>query len=153
LSIRKSAIAAIGAFPDSTSQRAWSKIRAHKKEGDLEMSFIFRTVFWLSLAIVLIPPEVRLGGGETADFDAVDLGREIGHAGTALWSLGAAALDTCETNPGLCKATADLWATTLRTGGALAADAQNQLEKSALPAIAPAGDEPRPKPKIQARVE
>jgi hypothetical protein len=105
------------------------------------MGFIFRTVFWLSLAIVLIPPEARLGG------------REIQSAGTALWSLGGSALNACETNPGLCKAATNLWTTTLRTTGELAADAQNQLEKSPPLALQGVEDEPRRSPKIQARVE
>ena len=117
------------------------------------MGFIFRTVFWLSLAIVIVPPQARLGGDDTADFQQVDVGLELQNAGATLWSLGTAALNACETNPGLCKAGADLWNTTLNTGGALAVDAQNEWEKLAPPPIELASVEPPAKGKIQARVE
>ena len=117
------------------------------------MGFIFRTVFWLGLAIVVIPPQARLGGGDTADFEHVDLGLELQHAGSTLWSLGASALNACETNPELCKAGVDLWNTTLRTGASFAGDVRNQWEKAPAAPAKLAGTEPRPKTKIQARVE
>jgi hypothetical protein len=110
------------------------------------MGFIFRTVFWLGLAMVILPPQARLGGDDTADFEQVDLGRELQNAGSTLWSLGVSALNTCDTNPGLCKAGVELWNTTVRTSTSLAGDAQNQWEKEAKA-------EPRAKAKIQARVE
>ena len=117
------------------------------------MGFIFRTVFWLGLAIVVVPPQARLGGADTADFEQVDLALELRNAGSTLWSLGASAFNTCESNPGLCKAGADLWNTTLRTSTSLAADAQKQLEKAPILADRLAEAEPYPKSKIQARVE
>lgn len=117
------------------------------------MGFVFRTIFWLSLAIVVVPPQARLGGGDTADFEQVDLGLELQQAGTTLWSWGEAALNACQTNPGLCKAGAELWTTTLRTSETLAADAQNEWEKAHPQAVRVAKAEPRSKAKIQARVE
>lgn len=117
------------------------------------MGFIFRTVFWLGLAIVVIPPKARLGGDDTADFEQVNVALELQNAGTTLWSLGASALNTCETNPGLCKAGVDLWQTTLTTGARLTDDVQNQWVKVPAAPVQLAEAEPRAKTKIQARVE
>ena len=98
------------------------------------MSFIFRTVFWLGLAIVILPPKARLGGGDTADFEHVDLGLEIQNAMAAVWAFGAGTLRSCETNPELCKAGSDLLNTSLSTGADLAGELQNQWEKPSAPA-------------------
>lgn len=117
------------------------------------MGFIFRTVFWLGLAIVVIPPKARLGGDDTADFEQVDVALELANAGRTLWSLGEGALNSCETNPGLCKAGTELWQTTLTTGAKLAGDVQNQWEKAAVEPVQLAEAKPRSKTKIQARVE
>src|SRR5262245_9172891 len=95
------------------------------------MGFVFRTVFWLGLAMVVIPPHARLGGDDTADFRHVDLGREIQNLTTTVWSVGNAAMQTCETNPGLCKAGQQLLDTTLETAQGLATEARNQWQKAA----------------------
>ena len=117
------------------------------------MGFIFRTVFWLGLAMVVIPPQARLGGDDTADFRNVDLGRELQNLTAGAWSLGTQALQTCDTNPGLCKAGQSLWATTVETASNLATDARNQLQKAAERPARIAANEPRVHKKIQARVE
>jgi hypothetical protein len=117
------------------------------------MGFILRTVFWLGLAVAILPPKARLGGADTADFDHVDIGIELQNATAAAWSFGASALRTCETNPQLCKAGNDLWKTTLATGTHLIAEMRNNLETQQVTQVAMAEPPARGKKKIQARVE
>jgi hypothetical protein len=117
------------------------------------MGFIFRTVFWLSLAIVIVPPQARLGGDDTADFENLDVAAELQNAGATLWGAAASTLNACETNPQLCKAGAELWKTTLQTSASLAQDAQTHLENMPEPPVQVAEAAPRAKGKIQARVE
>ena len=117
------------------------------------MGFILRAVFWLALAMVLIPPQNRLGGDDTADFRDVDVGLELHNAAYAAWTFGVKAMQTCDTNPELCKAGQDLLDTTLKTGANLATEVQNQWQKAADKPRQLAHNEPRPPKKIQARVE
>ena len=84
------------------------------------MGFIFRTIFWLSLAIVVVPPEARLGGHDTADFRNVDLEQEFHNAAFAAWSWTSNASVACDANPQLCHAAAGLWDATWKTAGNLA---------------------------------
>ncbi|MCE9521959.1 MAG: hypothetical protein K8S25_05940 [Alphaproteobacteria bacterium] len=117
------------------------------------MGFIFRAVFWLGLAVVILPPQARLGGDDTADFDHVDVGLEFQNAVNAAWSLGSNALRTCETNPELCKAGVELWNTTVKTGVGLAGEVQKQLQAPQAPPLKTAAIEHADMSKIQARVE
>ena len=72
------------------------------------MGVIFRSIFWLGLAVVILPPKERLGGADTADFGDVDIGFELHNAAYGLWSLGSQAASVCETNPQLCAAGSDI---------------------------------------------
>jgi hypothetical protein len=82
------------------------------------MTFIFRTIFWLALAIVVVPPPSRLGGRDVADFRDVDIELELHNAAWLAWSLASQTASACDTNPQLCKAGAKLW----ETGWATIAD-------------------------------
>jgi hypothetical protein len=84
------------------------------------MGFIFRTIFWLSLAVVAVPPSARLGGQDTADFRNVDLEQEFHNAAFAAWAWTAQASVSCDANPQLCHAATGLWDTTWKTVGNLA---------------------------------
>ncbi len=84
------------------------------------MSFIFRSVFWLALAIVVLPPEARIGGQEIADFRDVDIDYELHNAAYTAWSMASNAMEACEANPGLCEKAAKLWVTTWDTVGEIA---------------------------------
>lgn len=118
------------------------------------MGFIFRSIFWLALALVALPPEARLGGGEgEVDMREVDLGLELHNAVYAAWGFAVEAVSACDTNPELCKAAGSLWDTTVATATRLAGDAQERWDPAA-------GDETRlaeaaatGAKKIQARVE
>ncbi len=118
------------------------------------MGFIFRTIFWLSLALVALPPEARLGGGdETAEIRTADLARELANAADVVWSSTGQIMSTCETNPQLCKAGIDLVNTSL----AAAADTANHVAARLVsepekPLALAESLKPQTK-KIQARVE
>ena len=93
------------------------------------MSFIFRTIFWLALAIVVLPPQQRIGGQDTADFSEIDLEFELHNATYTAWSLATNALNACDGNPELCKASTELWQTTWATVARMAMTRQ-ELENS-----------------------
>jgi hypothetical protein len=118
------------------------------------MGFIFRTVFWLSVAMIIVPPQARLGGGEgDVDLRDIDLGYELHTAAYAAWGLVADAASACDANPELCKSATKLWDTTVKTaaglGGELTEHWKDAEEKSGKLAE---NAEKTPK-KIQARVE
>ena len=118
------------------------------------MGFIFRTIFWLGLALVALPPEARLGGGhDTAEFRNIDVAAQLKTVADAAWARADQLMSTCETNPQLCKAGADLVNTTL----ASAADAANgvavQLASAPDKPLADAESSKPRSQKIQARVE
>lgn len=91
------------------------------------MSFIFRTVFWLALAIVVVPPKARIGGQDVADFRDVDVELELHNAAYTAWSMVSSSVEACDANPQLCTAATDLWQTTWKTVGDLATYAPRNL--------------------------
>jgi len=114
------------------------------------MGFVFRSIFWLSLALVVVPPHARLGGDEEVELRDVDLGLELHDAAYALWGLTVQAAGACETNPELCTAAGDLADTAVKTATDFATDATARLSKKP---FEPAKIRAAPHKKIQARVE
>jgi hypothetical protein len=115
------------------------------------MSFIIRSIFWLALAVVALPPEARLGGGAgEVDMHDVDLGLELHNAAYAAWAFVTQAAKACDTNPELCTAAGDLVDTAVATATGLAAEVKENHHPAAQ--TAPGAHATRPK-KIQARVE
>lgn len=117
------------------------------------MGFVFRAVFWLALAVVILPPEARLGGDDTTELEHMDLGTAIAQAQDSAWAMGQAALNTCTHNPKLCDAGQQLVDTTFATATGVINDVENSVRS---------GDEhertvtkvaPHRTKKIQARVE
>lgn len=118
------------------------------------MGFIFRTIFWLGLATVIIPPQARLGGGAAdVDWQTVDMGQEIHGAAYALWGMGVEALSACDTNPELCKAAAGLWDTTVATAANLTSELDDRWRNREGVTVKLAENEHISPKKIQARVE
>lgn len=120
------------------------------------MGFIFRTIFWLGLALVVLPPQARLGaaGGDgDVAWQDINVGQELHNAAYAAWALGANAMSTCDTNPELCKTAASLWDTTVSTAANLTADANTRWNDAEEKPVILAENEPHPTKKIQARVE
>jgi hypothetical protein len=118
------------------------------------VSFIFRTIFWLSLALVALPPEARLGGGdETAEIRTADLANAALKAADTVWSSVTDIASTCKTNPQLCKAGADLVNTSLAAAADAANHAAAQLVSEPEKPLALAESLKPQTKKIQARVE
>ena len=120
------------------------------------MGFIFRTIFWLGLAVVVLPPHARLGGAASEDdvaWQDIDVGQELHNAAYAAWSLGVDAASACDTNPELCKTAANLWDTTVSTAANLTADVNGRWKDADAKAVKLAENELRAPKKIQARVE
>ena len=117
------------------------------------MGFFFRTVFWLALAMVVLPPQARLGGGETTDISTIDVGAALADAKDSAMAIGHAALNTCESNPGLCLAGQALWTDTVATVTHTVSDAEKQWQKPGEKPRRVAALTPSRTKKIQARVE
>ena len=117
------------------------------------MGFIFRSVFWLSLAVVLLPPKERLGGADTADFRDVDIGFELHNAAYSLWALGSQATSVCETNPQLCQAGSDLVTASFAAAKGVSAQVADRLGSVPVEPLAGAENAAEHSKKIHARVE
>jgi hypothetical protein len=118
------------------------------------MSFIVRTIFWLGLATVMLPPEARLGGGgDAAEFRNADLALEAHNMVYALWSASSKITSVCETNPQLCKAGGDLANATLAAATNLAGNVTDRLRSETAKPLATAENDKKASKKFQARVE
>jgi len=117
------------------------------------MGFLFRTVFWLAVAMVILPPEARLGGDEAPSLEQLDLDAAAAEARQAAWQIGQAALNTCDTNPELCKAGEALWDTTASTVAGVFTDVEKRWRKAEAEPQKLAAVAPQRSKKIQARVE
>jgi hypothetical protein len=114
------------------------------------MGFIFRTIFWLGLALVVVPPHARLGGDEEVEWRDIDLALELHNASYALWGLTVDAASACEINPELCKAAEGLIDTTMKTATALVTETAARRDEDPVETPKPAAHRAK---KIQARVE
>ncbi len=118
------------------------------------MGFIFRTIFWLGLALVALPPEARLGGGhDTAEFRNIDVAAQLKTVADAAWARADQIMSTCETNPQLCKAGVDLVNTSLAAATDMAEGMAVQLTSEPRKPLATAESVKPRSQKIQARVE
>jgi|GEM_PF-2308053 len=97
------------------------------------MGFIFRTIFWLSAASVIIPHDSRLGGEEVADFRNVDIEHELRAAVVTAWSLANSAAGACAENRELCDAAGRLWETTIDTAAEIMSQATKVEADAAQP--------------------
>lgn len=117
------------------------------------MGFIFRSVFWLGLAVVILPPQQRLGGADTADFRDIDVGLELHSAAYSLWAMGAQAGSVCDTNPQLCEAGADLLSASFAAAKGVSAQLADRFASVPEEPLAGAENAQSPSKKIHARVE
>jgi hypothetical protein len=83
------------------------------------MGFIFRTIFWLSAAAVILPPGSRIGGENLAEYRQIDIEHELRSAAFSAWTLAWSASDTCGDNPDLCQSVVALWNTGVETIAAI----------------------------------
>jgi hypothetical protein len=117
------------------------------------MGFIFRSVFWLALAVAILPPQARLGGDETVDMSEIDVGLELHNAAYSAWQFSTQIMSACEGNPQLCEAGARLWDTTVSTVNVLATEASETLQTRGEEPVRVAENNHARDRKIQARVE
>lgn len=117
------------------------------------MGFIFRTAFWLALAVVIVPPEARLGGDDATELEQMDVGTALAEARQAAWAIGDAALNTCTYNPKLCDTGRQLVDTTFATANNVIGGVENTMRSGKDPARERAKLTPHRTKKIQARVE
>lgn len=117
------------------------------------MGFIFRTIFWLGLAITILPPDARLGGDEEVAFKDIDIGLELHNVAYAVWAFGSQAVTACDTNPELCKAATGLADATWATATTISAGAAKTLENPPAETLKTAQASPHRSKKVQARVE
>lgn len=117
------------------------------------MSFIFRSVFWLALAMAILPPQARLGGDETVDMRDLDLGMELHNAAYSAWHFSTQIMSACEGNPQLCAAGERLWDTTVSTVTTLATEASETSQSRQEKPVRVAANHHARDGKIQARVE
>jgi hypothetical protein len=121
--------------------------------GVLPMGFIFRSVFWLALAMAILPPQARLGGDEAVDFRDVDVGLELHNAAYSAWQFSTQIMSSCESNPQLCAAGTRLWDTTVSTVTAIANETSETLQTREEEPVRVADNHHARSGKIQARVE
>ena len=118
------------------------------------MGFVLRAVFWLGLAMVILPPEARLGGSaDDVDIRDVDVGLELHNAIYSAWAMATQVASTCDTNPELCDAGTNLWKATVATTESLATEVQDGWQSAAFKPDENTRVKPKPVKKIQARVE
>ena len=117
------------------------------------MGFIFRSIFWLGLAMVILPPKARLGGTDTADFRDVDIGLELHTAAYSLWAFGSEAASVCDTNPQLCEAGADMLGASIAAAKGVGAQVAGHFATVVEEPLADAENAPAHSKKIHARVE
>ena len=132
-----------GTRPVHTPARIW----------ETPMGFIFRTAFWLALAVVIVPPEARLGGDDTSELEQLDVKAVIDEAGHAAWAISQSALNTCDHNPKLCEAGQQLVDTTFATANAVINDVKNTMRGGKEHPRLRTKSAPHRTKKIQARVE
>ena len=117
------------------------------------MGFIFRTVFWLALAVVIVPPKARLGGDEATELEQMDINMALAEAKQAAWAIGDAALNTCAHNPKLCETGQQLVDTTFATANGVMSDVENTMRGGKEQPRLRTKSTPHRTKKIQARVE
>ena len=78
------------------------------------MGFLFRLMFWVGVAVAIMPPEDR-PGADGAIASEAGLEERLRMAVFSVWALAADVSETCVRNPDLCAATQNLATTTMQT--------------------------------------
>jgi hypothetical protein len=92
------------------------------------MGFILRSVFWLGLASIIVPAQMRLGGDSHAtDGREATLNEQIHDTAYAMWGFASEVVKTCDSNPAFCDAGKNLITTVTDTGASLLHEAQTHF--------------------------
>jgi len=118
------------------------------------MGFILRSVFWLTLASLVVPAQMRLGyeGDATAGRD-VPLSEQVHDAAYAAWGFAVEVGKTCDTNPSLCAAGQNLISTVTDTGASLVQEVQARFIEPKNEHLADASTHAQQHKKFQDRIE
>jgi hypothetical protein len=118
------------------------------------MGFILRSVFWLTLASIIVPVEARLGyNNNGAPEREASLSEQAHDAAYAAWGFAVQVGKTCETNPSLCAAGQNLISTVSDTGASLLQEAQARLAAPKNTHLADASTHAQQHKKFQDRIE
>jgi hypothetical protein len=118
------------------------------------MGFILRSVFWLTLASIIVPVEARLGSdGNAARGREVPVAEQVHDAAYAAWGFAVQVGKTCDTNPSLCAAGQNLISTVSDTGASLLHEAQMRLAPPKNARLADASTRAQQHKKFQDRIE
>lgn len=118
------------------------------------MGFILRSVFWLTLASIIVPAELRVGyDGRGAGGREIPFSEQVHDTAYAVWGFATQLAQTCDTNPALCAAGQNLMSTVTDTGASLLKEAQTRLSAPENPRLVEAISHPQQHKKFQARIE
>lgn len=119
------------------------------------MGFILRSVFWLTLASIIVPAEARFGydGSGGASRADIPVSTQLHDAAYAAWGFAVQVGQTCETNPSLCEAGNNLISTVTDTGASLLEEAQARFIGPKDTNVADAAAHTQQHKKFQDRIE
>lgn len=118
------------------------------------MGFILRSVFWLTLASIIVPAEARFGydGSGTSRAD-IPVSAQLHDAAYAAWGFAVQVGETCESNPAFCEAGKNLISTVTDTGASLLEEAQARFVGPKDTHVADAATHAQQHKKFQDRIE
>jgi len=118
------------------------------------MGFILRSVFWLTLASIVVPVQARFGyDGQDAPKRDASVSEQMHDAAYAAWGFAVQLGQTCDTNPSLCAAGQNLITTVTETGSSLLQEAQTRFTPPKNTHLADASTHAQQHKKFQDRIE
>ena len=117
------------------------------------MGFILRSVFWLTLASIVIPVEARFGYDGNDTGRDVPLSEQMHDAAYAAWGFAVQLGNACETNPSLCTAGQNLIDTVSETSSSLLQEAEARFMPPKKAHLADASTHAQQHKKFQDRIE
>jgi hypothetical protein len=118
------------------------------------MRFILRSVFWLTLASIIVPAQARLGNDSAgASGKEIPVAEQLHDAAYAAWGFAVQVGKTCESNPSLCEAGQNLISTVTDTGTSLLEEAQARFVAPKNTHLADASTHAQQHKKFQDRIE
>ena len=118
------------------------------------MGFILRSVFWLTLASLVVPTQMRLGyDGDASSGHQIPIAEQVHDAAYAAWGFAVQVGQACDTNPSLCTAGQELVSTMSDTGASLVQEVQARFTEPKKAHLADASTHAQQHKKFQERIE
>ena len=118
------------------------------------MGFILRSVFWLTLASIIVPAQARLGyDANGSSGKEIPIAEQLHDAAYAAWGFAVEVGKTCESNPSVCDAGKNLITTVSDTGTSLLQEAQARFTGPKNTHVADASTHTQQHKKFQDRIE